>query len=164
MIYEVKVDESTVQVDVQRAKDGGWDVKIGDGPVRRVTGGLVGPTDWVLQLEGQKKHVGLHVEKEHWDAQVDGHALRGTVIDPRRKALDLTGGAGQGEVRTMMPGAVVRVPVAQGQQVHKGQVLVVVEAMKMENEFKSPIDGVIQAIHVTPGTAVVANALLITVA
>jgi biotin carboxyl carrier protein len=59
-----------------------------------------------------------------------------------------------------MPGAVVRVLAKAGDAVTKGQVVVVVEAMKMENEFRSPIDGVLVEVPVTPGTAVEANALL----
>jgi biotin carboxyl carrier protein len=62
-----------------------------------------------------------------------------------------------------MPGAVARVLVKPGDAVQKGQVLVVVEAMKMENEFKSPVDGVVREVHAVPGTAVEANTLLVVV-
>ncbi|HHO51784.1 MAG TPA: hypothetical protein ENK18_13135 [Deltaproteobacteria bacterium] len=62
-----------------------------------------------------------------------------------------------------MPGAVVRVLVAAGAEVTAGQVLVVVEAMKMENEFKAPAAGVVEAVHVQAGSSVDAGALLVSV-
>jgi biotin carboxyl carrier protein len=59
-----------------------------------------------------------------------------------------------------MPGSIVRVLVTKGQAVTKGQILVVVEAMKMENEFRSPIDGVVAELPSEAGRTVDANALL----
>jgi biotin carboxyl carrier protein len=59
-----------------------------------------------------------------------------------------------------MPGKVVRVLVKQGEQVQEGQGLVVVEAMKMENELKSPKVGVVAELHAQEGQAVEAGAKL----
>jgi biotin carboxyl carrier protein len=89
--------------------------------------------------------------------------LVGTVTDARDKALSKGSGAQEGVVATPMPGLVVRVPVVEGQDVHTGQVLVVVEAMKMENEYKSPFDGRIAKVHVPAGVAVEAGTVLVTV-
>ena len=95
--------------------------------------------------------------------QLAGQGVLGTITDPRDAALHRASGGGEGAVSTPMPGLVVRVPAVVGQAVHKGQVLVVVEAMKMENEYTSPIDGVVAAVHAQAGQAVEAGALLITV-
>jgi biotin carboxyl carrier protein len=62
-----------------------------------------------------------------------------------------------------MPGKVVRVLVKQGQAVEEGQGLVVVEAMKMENELKSPKAGTVTEVFAREGLAVEANAKLLTV-
>jgi biotin carboxyl carrier protein len=62
-----------------------------------------------------------------------------------------------------MPGKVVRVLVKQGQTVEEGQGLVVVEAMKMENELKSPKAGTVTEVFAREGLAVEANAKLLTV-
>jgi pyruvate carboxylase subunit B len=62
-----------------------------------------------------------------------------------------------------MPGLVVRVEVAVGQQVEAGAGLVVVEAMKMENELRAPRAGVVAAVLVTVGQAVDKGAPLVTV-
>jgi biotin carboxyl carrier protein len=62
-----------------------------------------------------------------------------------------------------MPGKVVRVLVAPGEPVSEGQALVVVEAMKMENELKSPKAGTVGEVFAKEGSAVEANAKLLTV-
>lgn len=64
-------------------------------------------------------------------------------------------------VKSPLPGAVVAVKVIQNQSVKKGEVLVVVEAMKMENEITAPFDGVIKNILVTKGSQVATSAPLI---
>jgi biotin carboxyl carrier protein len=88
----------------------------------------------------------------------------GTAVDPRASALDLAAGGSKGTVRSPMPGAVVRVLVAPGDAVTKGQVLVVVEAMKMENEFRAADDGVVASVGVAVGQAVEAGAVLVVMA
>ena len=74
-------------------------------------------------------------------------------------------GASSGEVviRSPMPGGIVAVPVKEGQDVKKGQTVVVLESMKMENELKAPRDGTIAHVHVAPGDSVEQNKALITI-
>jgi len=80
-------------------------------------------------------------------------ASRGGREELRRAAVD--------EIVSIMPGKVVRVLVAAGDEVRKGQGLVVVEAMKMENEIESPRDGKVREVAVMPGTTVESGAKLI---
>lgn len=90
--------------------------------------------------------------------------MRGTlyvtnVEDEREKRLKSAGGTGaavSGEfvLRAPMPGLIVKVPVAEGQEVKKGDVLAVLESMKMQNELKSPRDGKVVRIQVKPGDSV----------
>lgn len=54
-------------------------------------------------------------------------------------------------VTPVMPGKVVKVQVSEGESVEKDQTLVIVEAMKMENEMRAPSDGIVKKIHVSPG-------------
>jgi len=65
-------------------------------------------------------------------------------------------------VRSPMPGRVIRVAVEAGENVRAGQALVVLEAMKMENEVVAALPGTVLAIHVSPGATVEANAKLVT--
>jgi biotin carboxyl carrier protein len=86
------------------------------------------------------------------------------VLDERRLRLRRASGkfslAGPQRVDSPMPGKVVRVLVKQGEQVQEGQGLIVVEAMKMENELKSPKAGVVAELHAQEGQAVEAGAKL----
>ncbi len=66
-------------------------------------------------------------------------------------------------VNAPMPGTIVSVAVTSGQSVKAGDVLVVLEAMKMENEIKAPKDGTINSVNVNKGDAVESGALLVTI-
>ncbi len=68
--------------------------------------------------------------------------------------------SGDGRVKAPIPGLVTRVLVAQGDQVEAGQSILVLEAMKMENEIMAPISGVLNALHARPGESVVLNETL----
>jgi pyruvate carboxylase subunit B len=69
---------------------------------------------------------------------------------------------GQKILTVSMPGRIVKVMAGVGQSVKRGDGVIIVEAMKMENEIRAPKDGVIQAIHVKAGDAVEAGEPLVT--
>ena len=71
-------------------------------------------------------------------------------------------GAGE-SITSPMPGNILAVNVAAGDMVKKGQVLMILEAMKMENEIMAPRDGKVTAVAVTKGAAVESGALLCTI-
>lgn len=101
-----------------------------------------------------------------WVLDVDGHRVTVEALDERLRAIrDLTAAAavssGPAPLKAPMPGLVVRVAVSVGDRVSAGQGLVVVEAMKMENELRATIDAVVVAVLAVPGTAVEKGALLI---
>ncbi len=94
---------------------------------------------------------------------IRGRAYGVTLEDPLRRLSRADGGAsapGRAEIRSVMPGKVRAILVKQGDEVKAGQGLVVIEAMKMENEIPSPKDGRVADIGVKPGDAVEAGALL----
>ena len=80
------------------------------------------------------------------------------------QAKKTTPPAGERVVKSPMPGRVVKVLVAKGDAVEVGQGLVVLEAMKMENEVRAKAAGTVAEVHVTPGAAVEGNAKLVTLA
>ncbi|HEY6340111.1 MAG TPA: acetyl-CoA carboxylase biotin carboxyl carrier protein subunit [Bryobacteraceae bacterium] len=96
---------------------------------------------------------------------VNGVATLIEVFDPRdlraRPAAMASGG--RSEIFARMPGKVVRVLVSKGDSVEAGQGLVVVEAMKMQNEMKSPKAGRVAEVRTQPGAAVLAGETLIVV-
>ena len=71
---------------------------------------------------------------------------------------------GEVSIRAPMPGLIVRVPVSEGEPVSKGQTVIILEAMKMENELKSPRDGTVHHIHTKAGENVEQNKVLVTIA
>ncbi|MEZ4319694.1 MAG: biotin/lipoyl-containing protein [Myxococcota bacterium] len=162
MRYEVELEGRTATMDVERTETG-WRVRQDDGDWVVVPGGFVQPGELHLSTQGRSVTVGTHVRGDHVALQVDSQALFATVIDPRSARHALGGGASEGVLKTPMPGVVVRIPVKVGQTVHAGQVVIVVEAMKMENEFKAAIDGVIESISVEVGQALDANTVLASV-
>ena len=105
------------------------------------------------------------VSKAHetFDVNLHGRNYAVTIVDPKR--LRSGQGAhghphGLAEITAPMPGKVVRVLIETGDKVEKGAGLVVVEAMKMQNEMKSPRVGVVVSINVKPGDTVNAGDVL----
>jgi biotin carboxyl carrier protein len=99
---------------------------------------------------------------------IDGALYTVSVIDERAKRLAEAAGAfapagGEHGVKSPMPGLIVAVPVKEGDAVYKGQVVIVLESMKMENELKAPRDGVITAIKVSPRQPVEQGQVLLTI-
>jgi biotin carboxyl carrier protein len=97
--------------------------------------------------------------------RVDGVSYTVSVHDPRRRRRDRTELAIEGRqtVKAPMPGKVIRVLVSQGQSVETGQGLIVVEAMKMQNEIKSSKAGSVRNILAREGQAVNAGETLVVV-
>ena len=99
------------------------------------------------------------------EAWVNGRRLTVELEDPRDRRSSREGISSHGnrQVRAPMPGKVVRVLAAIGDEVEEGRGLVVVEAMKMQNEMKSPKAGRVVEIRVAPGAAVTAGDVLVVI-
>jgi len=97
---------------------------------------------------------------------LDGHRFDVEALDERARTIrELSGTAagpsGPAPLKAPMPGLIVRINVQAGDAVQAGQGLVVMEAMKMENELRATAAGKVKAVVVSPGTAVEKGALLI---
>ncbi len=133
-------------VDLAAVRDSGsYSLLIGDASVPVVAaGGMDGLT---LVLGSETWHAAVRDEREQL----------------ARAAESVAGGrAGGGLIRSVMPGIVRDVRVATGDTVANGAPLLILEAMKMENEIRADADGVVTAVHVTPGTAVAKGDPLVT--
>lgn len=101
--------------------------------------------------------------KTDFDVSIRGRNHAVTIVDPKRLRSGQNSDRhhhGMEEIRAPMPGKVVRVQIEAGAEVEKGAGLVVVEAMKMQNEMKSPRSGVVVSINVKPGDTVNAGDVL----
>jgi biotin carboxyl carrier protein len=99
------------------------------------------------------------------EVRVNGVPVAVDTSDPRQWSPQAARGAvaGSAQVKSPMPGKVIEVLVMAGQEVAAGQGVVVVEAMKMQNQLKSPREGRVQAIHARQGELVNAGAVLVTI-
>ncbi len=161
MRYHVTVGDVTFEVDI----DGDEVVLDGD-RMQACAPELVSPDLYSFIVEGSSNTVlaergGPGV----WDLQLGGRRYRVDVVDDRNKALrDMSsaGSAAHGPapVRAPMPGLVVKVEVETGDLVEAGSGLLVVEAMKMENELTAVVGGRVGAIHVVAGQTVEKDEIL----
>jgi pyruvate carboxylase subunit B len=101
-----------------------------------------------------------------WDLHLRGRRLQAKAVDERTHTIQEMTGAGAGPVgpkpvRAPMPGLVVKLEVEEGDRVGPGQGVVIVEAMKMENELSVEAHAIVGKIHVAPGDTVQKDDLLI---
>lgn len=91
------------------------------------------------------------------------HQFEIKITDPKRLRGSGAAGAnadGAAEIKTAMPGKIVRILAKQGAEIKQGDGVLIVEAMKMQNEMKSPKDGVVKEIRVEEGATVNAGDIL----
>ena len=157
LVHEVEVDGKRVTVDGVEIES--QLAAVSGTPLYHL---LLGAESWTVaaeSLEGDGRWalgmVGERVEVVVRDQGSGRSEAVGTKSQPA---------PGGGTVRAPMPGLVVRIEVAEGQQVDAGAGLVVVEAMKMENELRAPRPGTVQTVHVAVGQAVEKGASLVTLA
>lgn len=103
-----------------------------------------------------------------YDLMIRGRRYEGKVLDERAQLMLMRGGLGESDsgeitIRSPMPGLVVAIPVTEGEEIVKGQTVIILESMKMQNELKSPRDGTVQRISVVPGESVEQKKILITI-
>jgi len=97
---------------------------------------------------------------------VNGHDIEVSLSDPKKlRGAGKAGASAEGtaEVKTAMPGKIVRILVEAGAKVEKGDGILVVEAMKMQNELKAPKDGTVTDIRVAEDDTVAAGDVLATI-
>jgi len=142
----VRIDGRPVEADLAHVEGTGLRSLMLDGASYRLLAGRDGRGGWEMHLRGRR--------------------YLAEAIDERTRVIrEMTGATsgpqGPRPVRAPMPGLVVKVEVAEGDQVEAGQGLVIVEAMKMENELKAEAAGVVARIHVAAGEAVEKDQILV---
>lgn len=152
MKYFVSLGDRDVEVELQRGPGGRWGASV-DGeaiPVDVVstptsTSIVVGTRQLDVHVEGEGSTVGFVAGALRGAARVESERTRAAAAGSR------AGGASGGAVASPMPGRVVQVLVAVGDAVEAKAPVVVVEAMKMENELVAEAAGVVTAVHVEAG-------------
>ena len=161
MIYEVTLGEKTYRVELTRAGEQ-WKCRL-DG--RELPVDIVYGQNGVLSLllGGKSYEVKQETVGAETNVVVGHERFNASVRDPRSfRSRSRVGAAEQGvmKIKAPMPGKVVRVLAGVGTQVELGQSVIVIEAMKMQNELKAPKNGVVKKINVEEGAAVDAGQAL----
>ncbi len=143
--YRVTIGDQVWEVDARLTGQGRYSL-------------LIGGVSYVADVTPREDVSIVDVGGETYAVQVEEHA---------RHLIRTHGGAGAGAgVRTLtapLPGRVTHVAVQPGQAVQPGDTLVVIEAMKMENEFKASAAGTVAEVRVQPGQAVNAGDVLLVI-
>ena len=154
----------------------------------KITVGELGGSNYKVTLDGREVVVDAHQVANHlwsvlygyaslevdvtpvpgdsYEVLIDGDCHKFSLMNEQRRAMIRAGGkgsAGKAMVTSPMPGKVVKLLVAEGQEVEAGQGVIVVEAMKMENELKSALPGKVKEIFVKEGDVVESGAKLLLV-
>ena len=129
---------------------------------------MMDTTMYSMIIDGQSHDVRIKESDGFYEVQLSGEIFEVVVEDERtRRLAGLKGSAGAatGEIviKAPMPGVVIEVLVTKGQQVEKGDLVLILESMKMQNEFKAPRAGEIHMIRVAPGDKVDQNAVMLSI-
>jgi biotin carboxyl carrier protein len=167
MHYVALIQGEERQVEVTEISPGNYRVEI-DGRSFDVDAAILSESHSSLLMGGACYDVQFDGSGADRQVLVDGKVHSVEVLDLRtvrlRKAqASAASHDGPAEISSPMPGKVVDILVKEGESVKAGQGLIIVEAMKMENELKSPKDGVVGSIKAVPGAAVDGGAVLCTV-
>ena len=161
MIYEITVDGKPHRLELERVENV-WKCRLDERELL-VDAVLARPDVLSLLIEGQSYEIKREQTATDLHLWVGSTRFAVELRDPRslRSRRDGAGDAsGPKQLVCPMPGKVVRVLVAEKSEVEVGQGIVVVEAMKMQNEIKSPKKGVVQKILAVPGANVNAGDVL----
>jgi biotin carboxyl carrier protein len=163
---QVEGEERHIEVD---GDPGDFRARIGDRDVRVDLQIVEGRSSYSLLVDGRSHDVYVSENCEAVHVSVGPHTYRVEVEDARvRAARQATGrdvgASGPETVASVMPGIVREVLVEPGQQVTKGQAMLILEAMKMQNEIRASRDAVVQDVHVASDTVVAKGDALVTLA
>lgn len=159
--YNYKLDFDGKTTDVSLSESGtGFDVTVGE---------VIETVELVSMSNGQALMINSGVREsvayslDNKTLYLDDGSGHFILEDVTHKPADAAGGAGSGQVKASMDGAIVDVLVAEGDSVEAGQTLVVLEAMKMEHPLKAGVAGIVKNIGCSAGQQVKSKQLLVTV-
>ena len=129
---------------------------------------ISGQPVYSLLVDGKSYEGYMYPDEDDWEVLLQGSMYAVNVEDERERRLRQALGegptiAGEYHLKAPMPGLVVSVLVSDKQQVSSGDVLVILESMKMQNELKSPRDGVVSRLRVKQGDSVERKQTLLSV-
>ena len=164
MKYITTIGEKQFLVEIIDDKHVSVDGKVYEVDFESVSGQPV----YSLIVDGKSHESYVAPGEQDWQVLLRGRLYPVSVEDERERRLRAAAGSGVAEtgeflLKSPMPGLVVAIPIEEGQEVKKGQVLLILESMKMQNELKSPRDGIVHRIKVKTGETVEQKQTLLSV-
>jgi biotin carboxyl carrier protein len=161
MKYATTIDDHTYVIEINREGE----ITI-DGAAVPIDLCAIDDVTYSLLLNNKSYEALVEIAGNDLAVLLNGRLYSAQVLDERaRRLTQAVGGStahsGEVTIKSPMPGLIVAVPVSEGQAVKKGQTVVVLESMKMENELKAPRDGTVTAIKVAPRQSVEQHELLV---
>ena len=164
MTFDVEIDGVSTRLEVEG--DGEHcRFRLGEQEERSAQLAMVEPGVYSVLLDGRSYEARAEPGDDGAWVTIRGHRFRVAIKDPRRWSRTRASalGADRENVIASMPGKIVRILVKTGENVAAGQGILVVEAMKMQNEMKTRRAGTVAAIAVREGETVAAGAVLVTI-
>ena len=164
MKYITTIDNKEFEIEVVDERH----IRIGDRLLQVDFESVSGQPVFSLILDGKSYESFVYQGEEDWEVLIRGRQYQVKVEDEREKRLKAAAGGGDvsgGEfhLKAPMPGLVVAVLIEEGQEVKKGQVMLILKSMKMQNELKAPRDGVMGRVRVKAGESVEQKQTLLSV-
>lgn len=153
-----------VRFEIEIGNDGSLKV---NGEPREVDFLALGPSLYSILMDHRSYEMVIEEREGATEVLMQGKLYTGQVMDERAQLLasrrgGLSVDSGELLIKSPMPGLIIAIPVTEGQEVTKGETMIILESMKMQNELKAPRDAVVQRISVQVGNSVEQNKLLIT--
>ncbi len=165
MKLQIEISGRSRQVQIDPGEiPGVWNVRVDGEPVE-ADARLLRPGVLSLLIDRRSHRVVLDGDSSDPALYLGRERIAYRMEDPRslRSRRRPTGAEGPAVLKASMPGRVVRVLVEKGQQVAAHQGIVVIEAMKMQNELKSPREGRVADVRAVPGATVASGEILATI-
>lgn len=164
MKYITTIDNQEFEIEVVDERH----VRIGDRLLQVDFESVSGQPVFSLIVDGKSYESFVYQGDEDWEVLLRGRQYQVKIEDEREKRLKAAAGGGLAEggeflLKAPMPGLIVSILVEEGQEVKKGQVMLILESMKMQNELKSPRDGKIGRVRVKAGESVEQKQTLLSV-
>jgi len=164
MKYITTIDEKEFEVEIVDESH----IRIGERLLQVDFETVIGQPVFSLLLDGKSYEAFVYQGDEDWEVLLHGRQYQVKIEDEREKRLKAAAGggiteSGEFKLKAPMPGLIVTVLVEEGQEVKKGQVMLILESMKMQNELKVPRNGVVGRVRVKADESVEQKQVLLSV-
>jgi len=164
MKYVTTIDNQEFEIEIVDDRH----IRIGDRLLQVDFESVSGQPVFSLILDGKSYESFVYQGDEDWEVLIRGRQYQVKIEDEREKRLKAAAGGGAVEggefhLKAPMPGLVVAILLEEGQEVKKGQVMLILESMKMQNELKAPRDGITGRVRVKAGESVEQRQTLLSV-